>query len=70
MKIETVILSDPEILDGTPVFFGTRVPVRSLFDHLEGGDTIDDFLEGFPGVQREQVIEVLECSKTRLLAPV
>lgn len=70
MKIDTVIFSDSEILDGTPVFFGTRVPIRSLFDHLEGGDTIDDFLEGFPGVKREQVIEVLECSKQRLLAPV
>ena len=48
MKLESVIHSDPEILGGALVFVGTRVPVRSLFDHLEGGDSIDDFLEGFP----------------------
>ena len=60
MKCEGVIHSDPEILGGTAVFVGTRVPVQSLFDHLEGGDSIDDFLEGFPSVRREQVIAVLE----------
>ena len=63
----TVVHSDPEILGGTPVFVGTRVPVQSLFDHLEGGDTIDDFLEGFPSVRREQVIALLEESKQHLL---
>ena len=45
MKCESLIHSDPEILGGTPVFIGTRVPVQSLFDHLEAGDSIDDFLE-------------------------
>jgi uncharacterized protein (DUF433 family) len=58
-----VIRTDPEILGGTPVFAGTRVPARSLFDHLEAGHSIDDFLEGFPSVQREQVIAVLERSR-------
>jgi uncharacterized protein (DUF433 family) len=51
---------DPEILGGELVFAGTRVPVRSLFDHLENGDSIEDFLAGFPSVQREQVVAVLE----------
>ena len=69
VKLETVIHSDPEILGGTPVFVGTRVPVRSLFDHLEAGDSIDDFLEGFPSVQRAQVIAVLEESRKGLLQP-
>ena len=67
METSKVYHSDPEILGGTPVFVGTRVPVQSLFDHLEGGDTIDDFLEGFPSVQREQVIALLEESKQHLL---
>jgi len=50
---------DPEILGGTPVFVGTRVPVRSLFDYLVGGDTIQEFLHQFPSVKREQAIAVL-----------
>jgi len=61
--------SDQGILGGTPVFVGTRVPVQSLFDHLEAGDSIDDFLEGFPSVQREQVIAVLEEFRQILLQP-
>jgi uncharacterized protein (DUF433 family) len=61
--------SDPKILGGELVFLGTRVPVQSLFDHLEGGDSIDDFLEGFPSVKREQVIAVLDESKRKVLAP-
>ena len=69
MKLEAIIHSDPEILSGTPVFVGTRVPVQSLFDHLEAGDSITDFLEGFPSVQREQVIAVLEASRKGLLQP-
>jgi len=69
VKTKSVIQSDPEILGGTPVFVGTRVPVRSLFDHLEAGDSIDDFLEGFPSVKREQVIAVLEQSCEKLLQP-
>ena len=69
MKCEGVIHSDPEILAGTVVFVGTRVPVQSLFDHLEAGDSIGDFLEGFPSVSREQVIAVLEEFRKELLAP-
>ena len=69
MKAEQIIQSDPEILGGTPVFTGTRVPIRSLFDHLEGGDSIDDFLEGFPSVRRDQVIALLEISQERVLEP-
>lgn len=57
--------SDPEILGGTVVFIGTRVPVRSLFDHLEEDYTLDQFLEGFPTVKREQCLAVLEESKMR-----
>jgi uncharacterized protein (DUF433 family) len=64
------IVTDPEILGGEPVFAGTRVPVRSLFDHLQGGESIEDFLEGFPSVKREQVIAVLEKSKAHALAEV
>ncbi len=62
-----IIISDPDILGGTPVFHGTRVPVQTLFDYLEAGDTIDDFLEGFPSVTREHVIAFLEEAKNRLI---
>ena len=55
-------------MGGTPVFAGTRVPVETLLDYLEGGETIDDFLEGFPSVTREQVIAFLEQSRVRLVA--
>ena len=58
-----VINIDPEILGGTPVFFGTRVPIKNLFDYLETGDTIEIFLEDFEGVSRNQVIRVLEMSQ-------
>jgi uncharacterized protein (DUF433 family) len=58
-----IINIDPEILGGTPVFYGTRVPIKNLFDYLETGDSIDKFLEDFEGVQREQVIKVLEMSQ-------
>jgi len=58
-----VVIQDPDILGGEPVFAGTRVPARSLFDHLEAGESIDDFLEGFPSVKREQVLDLLEESK-------
>jgi uncharacterized protein (DUF433 family) len=58
--MSAVVTQDPEILGGEPVFAGTRVPVKSLFDHLEAGDSIEDFLEGFPSVKREQVIALLE----------
>ena len=66
--MKTLVVIDPEILGGEAVFAGTRVPVKGLFDHLEGGETIEDFLEGFPGVSREQVIAVLEDSKLHVLA--
>jgi len=69
MRLQGVIHSDPEILGGTPVFVGTRVPVQSLVDHLEAGESIDDFLEGFPGVKREQVLAVLEELRRGLLTP-
>ncbi|HEX9628680.1 MAG TPA: DUF433 domain-containing protein [Pyrinomonadaceae bacterium] len=69
MKREQIIQSDPEILGGTPVFNGTRVPIRSLFDHLEAGESIDGFLEGFPSVRRDQVIALLEISQARVLEP-
>lgn len=62
-----LITSSPDVLGGTPVFAGTRVPVQTLIDYLEGGETIDDFLEGFPTVTREQVIAFLEEAKDRML---
>ena len=57
-------------MGGTPVFSGTRVPVQTLLDYLEAGDSIDDFLAGFPSVNREQVISFLEQAKNRLVAAV
>ncbi len=60
--------SDAEILGGIPVFKGTRVPVRSLFDHLKAGDSIDVFLDGFPSVKREQVIAVLAETESHVLS--
>jgi uncharacterized protein (DUF433 family) len=62
------IQSDPEILGGTPVFVGTRVPVQTLLDYLEAGDPLDEFLEDFPSVSREQAVAVLELAKEMLLA--
>jgi uncharacterized protein (DUF433 family) len=68
MSDETLVVhSDPEILSGTPVFVGTRVPVRSLFDYIEGGDTLDEFLRQFPSVRREQAIAALELARESLL---
>ena len=63
-----LISSSPDVLGGTPVFAGTRVPAQTLIEYLEGGETIDDFLQGFPTVSREQVITFLEEAKTRMLA--
>ena len=63
----TVIQVDPAIMGGTPVFAGTRVPIATLIDYLEAGDSIDDFLVGFPSVGREQVIAFLEEVKERTL---
>jgi len=67
VKRNSIYHSDPEILRGAPVFAGTRVPIQSLFDHLEAGDSIDDFLEGFPSVTRQQVIALLEQSRKQVL---
>ncbi|HSK11590.1 MAG TPA: DUF433 domain-containing protein [Phnomibacter sp.] len=63
MMTDRVINIDPEILGGTPVFNGTRVPIKNLFDYLETGDSIEDFLQDFEGVSKEQVIRVLEMSQ-------
>ena len=65
---QPIITCSPDVLGGTPVFTGTRVPVQTLIDYLEGGETIDDFLEGFPSVKREQVIAFLEEAKARMVA--
>jgi uncharacterized protein (DUF433 family) len=65
-----VVSRNPEVMGGTPVFTGTRVPVQTLLEYLEVGDSIDDFLEGFPTVQREQVIAFLETAADRLVASV
>lgn len=62
------IQTSKEIMGGTPVFAGTRVPVQTLIDYLEGGDTIEDFLNHFPTVSRPQVIEVLEAVKSEILS--
>lgn len=67
MTRQSLITSSPDVLGGTPVFRGTRVPVQTLIEYLEGGQTIDDFLEGFPTVTREQVIAFLEEAKARML---
>jgi len=65
-----VVHSDPEIMGGTPVFVGTRVPLQNLIDYLEGGESIEDFLDGFPSVQRTQVIAVIEAAKLKMLETV
>jgi uncharacterized protein (DUF433 family) len=65
-----IISCSPDVMGGTPVFSGTRVPVQTLLDYLEAGESIDDFLEGFPSVSREQVIAFLEQAKDRLVASV
>jgi uncharacterized protein (DUF433 family) len=62
------IVRDPDIMHGAPVFRGTRVPVQTLFDYLEGGERIEDFLEGFPTVSRALALEALEEAKQLLLA--
>jgi uncharacterized protein (DUF433 family) len=62
------IVRDPEIMSGTPVFRGTRVPVQTLFDYLEDGETLEDFLEGFPTVSRALAIEALNEAKELLMA--
>ncbi|MEH2181121.1 DUF433 domain-containing protein [Nostoc sp.] len=63
-----VVHSDPDILGGTPVFVGTRVPIKTLLDYLEAGDSLDEFLDHFPSVRREQAIATLELAKEMLTA--
>ena len=69
MRSSDLITIDPEILGGTPVFKGTRVPVKSLFDYLEDNYALDEFLECFPTVTREMACRVLERSESALLSP-
>ena len=66
--LRTIIHSDPEIHGGTPVFTGTRVPVRTLLDYLEGGDSLEEFLDNFPSVTRDQAVAFLEEAGRVVLA--
>jgi uncharacterized protein (DUF433 family) len=68
MQLDQIVHSDPEILSGTPVFVGTRVPIQSLFDYLGGGDTLDEFLRQFPSVRREQAMAARDLAREALLA--
>lgn len=70
MDPKQIVHSDAEILGGAPVFVGTRVPVDALIDFLEGGDTIETFLENYPGVSRDQVFAFLEEASRALLAKI
>lgn len=65
--LKGVVHSDPDIMGGTPVFVGTRVPLQNLIDYLEGGESVEDFLEAFPTVTREQAIAVIEAGKLKML---
>ncbi len=67
---QRVVVSDPEILGGTPCFRGTRVPFRNLLDYLEGGHTLDEFLRQFPTVSREMAVQALEEAKSSLFAKI
>jgi uncharacterized protein (DUF433 family) len=62
-----LITVHPDLVSGAPCFTGTRVPIKNLFDYLEGGDSLEDFLDGFPGVSREQAIGVLHLASENLL---
>jgi uncharacterized protein (DUF433 family) len=64
---QSVVSRTPNVMGGTPVFSGTRVPVQTLLDYLEAGESIDDFMGGFPSVTREQVVAFLEQAKDRLV---
>jgi len=66
LNIAGLIWTDPERMSGVPCFYGTRVPIQHLFDYLEGGETIDDFLDGFEGITREQAVGVLELARRGL----
>ena len=67
MVSKSVVHSDPEVMGGTPVFVGTRVPVKSFFDYLEGGETLNEFLRQFPSVTREQAIAALEAARDSVI---
>jgi uncharacterized protein (DUF433 family) len=67
MSQSAIITTSPDVMSGTPVFAGTRVPVQTLLDYLKAGESIDDFLEGFPTVRREQVIAFLEAAQAQIL---
>ena len=66
MELQDIISIDPEVLSGQPVFKGTRVPVESLFDHLEAGVSLDEFLDDFPSVSKQQAIAALEIANKLL----
>ena len=68
LMTSSIVSRSPNVMGGTPVFAGTRVPVQTLLDYLEAGDSIDEFLTGFPSVSREQVIAFLEDAKDRVVA--
>ena len=67
MNPKIIVHSDPDILGGTPVFTGTRVPVQSLFDYLEGGETLHEFLRQFPSVKREQALAALKIARDSVI---
>jgi uncharacterized protein (DUF433 family) len=67
-SMDSVIVKNPQILGGMAIFRGTRVPIQNLFDYLEGGETLEEFLEGFPTVSREAALAALEEAKHLLLA--
>ena len=67
-QLSDVVRCDPAVLGGTPVFAGTRVPIQSLFDYLEGGETLDEFLRQFPSVRRDQAVAALKLARATLLA--
>lgn len=66
MVVDLIVTSSPEIMGGTPVFSGTRVPIQTLIDYLTAGDSIDDFLDGFPTVTRDQVVEFLKQAEAEM----
>ncbi len=70
MTLSEIVHSDPEILGGAPVFVGTRVPVRILLDYLEGGEPLEEFLDNYPSVSREQVVGFLEEASKAALAQI
>jgi len=66
-SMNPIINSSPDVMGGAPVFAGTRVPVQTLIDYIKGGESIDDFLEGFPTVTREQVLNLLDQAREQIV---